>query len=100
MVDWTGGMIEDDDSAVDVKTIDLSTTCKKIYDEVGEQSSAWFIISISQSEFWTRMGTQQSQMYLLLSCCPCEGRISGKVDSPNAGATFAVPTAICDQVVN
>ncbi|KAG6767053.1 hypothetical protein POTOM_028232 [Populus tomentosa] len=25
MVDWTGGMIEDDDSAVDVKTIDLST---------------------------------------------------------------------------
>ncbi|KAJ6907655.1 hypothetical protein NC651_018164 [Populus alba x Populus x berolinensis] len=24
-VDWTGGMIEDDDSAVDVKTIDLST---------------------------------------------------------------------------
>ncbi|KAJ6990387.1 hypothetical protein NC653_018820 [Populus alba x Populus x berolinensis] len=25
MVDWTRGMIEDDDSAVDVKTIDLST---------------------------------------------------------------------------
>jgi acetamidase/formamidase len=25
------------------------------------------------------------QVYLLLSCCPCEGRISGIVDVPNAG---------------
>lgn len=38
------------------------------------------------------------QVYLLLSCCPCEGRISGIVDSPNAVATLAVPTAIFDQV--
>lgn len=37
-------------------------------------------------------------MYLLLSCCPCEGRISGIVDSPNAVATLAIPTAIFDQV--
>ncbi|KAL4181634.1 hypothetical protein AMTRI_Chr12g238300 [Amborella trichopoda] len=37
------------------------------------------------------------QCYLLLSCCPCEGRISGIVDSPNAMATIAIPTSIFDQ---
>jgi formamidase len=36
-------------------------------------------------------------VYLLLSCCPCEGRISGIVDVPNAVATLAIPTAIFDQ---
>ena len=38
------------------------------------------------------------QVYLLLSCCPCEGRLSGIVDVPNACATLAIPTAIFDQV--
>lgn len=38
------------------------------------------------------------KVYLLLSCCPCEGRISGIVDSPNAVATLAIPIAIFDQV--
>ena len=38
------------------------------------------------------------QIYLLLSCCPCEGRISGIVDVPNACATLAIPIAIFDQV--
>lgn len=38
------------------------------------------------------------QVYLLLSCIPCEGRISGIVDAPNAVATLAIPTAIFDQV--
>jgi hypothetical protein len=37
------------------------------------------------------------QIYLLLSCCPCEGRISGIVDVPNACCTLAVPVAIFDQ---
>jgi formamidase len=36
---------------------------------------------------------------LLLSCCPCEGRISGIVDVPNAVATLAIPLAIFDQDV-
>lgn len=40
----------------------------------------------------------EGQAYLLLSCCPCEGRISGIVDVPNAVATLAIPTAIFDQV--
>lgn len=38
-------------------------------------------------------------MYLLLSCCPCEGRLSGIVDVPNAVCTLAIPTAIFDQDV-
>lgn len=38
------------------------------------------------------------QVYLLLSCCPCEGRLSGIVDVPNACATLAIPIAIFDQV--
>ena len=38
------------------------------------------------------------QVYLLLSCCPCEGRLSGIVDVPNACATLAIPVAIFDQV--
>lgn len=39
------------------------------------------------------------QVYLMLSCCPCEGRISGIVDSPNACCTLAIPIAIFDQVI-
>jgi len=38
------------------------------------------------------------QIYLMLSCCHCEGRISGIVDAPNACCTLAIPTAIFDQV--
>ncbi|KAA6429083.1 MAG: formamidase [Trebouxia sp. A1-2] len=37
-------------------------------------------------------------IYLMLSCCPCEGRISGIVDAPNACCTLAIPTAIFDQI--
>lgn len=39
------------------------------------------------------------QVYLLLSCCPCEGRLSGIVDVPNAVCTLAIPTAIFDRDV-
>ena len=38
------------------------------------------------------------QVYLLLSCAPCEGRVSGIVDVPNACCTLAIPTAIFDKV--
>ncbi|CAN6562866.1 unnamed protein product [Malus baccata var. baccata] len=47
--------------------------------------------------FHTDMAYVINQSYLLLSCCPCEGRISGIVDSPNAVATIAIPTSIFDQ---
>ena len=39
-----------------------------------------------------------AQVYLLLSCCPCEGKIAAIVDVPNACCTIAIPTAIFDQV--
>ncbi|KAL6512835.1 hypothetical protein OROHE_019625 [Orobanche hederae] len=48
-------------------------------------------------EYISRFGYSKEQVYLLLSCCPCEGRISGIVDSPNAVATLAIPIAIFDQ---
>jgi formamidase len=35
----------------------------------------------------------------MLSCIPCEGRISGIVDVPNAVATLAIPLAIFDRDV-
>ncbi|CAH2076211.1 unnamed protein product [Thlaspi arvense] len=48
-------------------------------------------------DYLFKFGYSKEQVYLLLSCCPCEGRISGIVDSPNAVATLAIPTAIFDQ---
>ena len=47
-------------------------------------------------KLWLGSGVQ---VYLLLSCCPCEGRISGIVDIPNAIATLAIPMAIFDRDV-
>jgi len=48
-------------------------------------------------DYLFKFGYSKEQVYLLLSCCPCEGRLSGIVDSPNAVATLAIPTAIFDQ---
>jgi formamidase len=50
-------------------------------------------------KYLSQFGYSQEQVYLLLSCCPCEGRISGIVDVPNAVATLAVPLAIFDRDV-
>ena len=44
-------------------------------------------------------GYTGEQAYLLLSCAPVEGRISGIVDIPNACCTLALPTAIFDQPI-
>ncbi|KAM0937429.1 putative formamidase [Dioscorea sansibarensis] len=49
--------------------------------------------------YLSRFGYSEEQVYLLLSCCPCEGRISGIVDAPNAVSTLAIPAAIFDQDV-
>lgn len=48
-------------------------------------------------DYLSKFGYSKEQAYLLLSCCPCEGRLSGIVDAPNAVATIAIPTAIFDQ---
>ena len=49
-----------------------------------------------QIDYLAKFGFTRDQAYLLLSCCPCEGRISGIVDIPNAVATLALPLAIFD----
>ena len=48
-------------------------------------------------DYLSKFGYTKEQVYMLLSCCPCEGRIAGIVDVPNACATIAIPTAIFDQ---
>jgi formamidase len=48
-------------------------------------------------EYLKNFGYTGEQAYLLLSCCPCEGRISGIVDVPNACCTLAIPTSIFDK---
>jgi formamidase len=50
-------------------------------------------------KYLAQFGYTEEQIYVLLSCCPCEGRISGIVDVPNAVATLAIPLAIFDQDV-
>ncbi len=54
---------------------------------------------LSQIKYLANFGYSEEQVYLLLSCCPCEGRISGIVDVPNAVATLAIPLAIFNQDV-
>lgn len=44
-----------------------------------------------------KFGFTGEQAYLLLSCAPIEGRVSGIVDIPNACCTVAIPTEIFDQ---
>ncbi len=50
-------------------------------------------------KYLAQFGYTEEQVYLLLSCIPCEGRISGIVDIPNALATLAIPLAIFDRDV-
>merc|ERR1712048_1373041 len=50
-------------------------------------------------KYLSQFGYTEQQIYILLSCIPCEGRISGIVDVPNAVATLAIPLAIFDRDV-
>ena len=73
-------------------------------DEAGEQhyldaSLAYKRCVLNAIKYLAKFGFTEEQVYLLLSCCPCEGRISGIVDVPNAVATLAVPLAIFDRDV-
>ncbi|XP_042508259.1 formamidase-like [Macadamia integrifolia] len=71
-------------------------------DETGKQhyldaSIAFKRAVLNAIDYISKFGYTREQVYLLLSACPCEGRISGIVDSPNACVTLAIPTAIFDQ---
>ena len=50
-------------------------------------------------EYLKHFGFTGEQAYLLLSCCPCEGRVSGIVDIPNACCTLALPTSIFEKSI-
>jgi formamidase len=50
-------------------------------------------------EYLKKFGYTGEQAYLLLSCAPIEGRLSGIVDIPNACATLALPTEIFDKKI-
>lgn len=50
-------------------------------------------------KYLAQFGYTEQQVYLMLSCIPCEGRISGIVDVPNAVCTLAIPLAIFDRDV-
>ena len=45
-------------------------------------------------EYLKKFGYTGEQAYMLLSAAPCEGRVSGIVDIPNACCTLALPTSI------
>ena len=73
-------------------------------DERGEQHYLDATIAYKRAvlnciKYLSQFGYTEEQVYLLLSCCPCEGRISGIVDVPNAVATLAIPLAIFDRNV-
>ncbi len=44
--------------------------------------------------YFKRFGYTGEQIYLLLSACPCEGRINSIVDVPNACCSLSIPTEI------
>ncbi|MDR9403322.1 MAG: acetamidase/formamidase family protein [Halothece sp. Uz-M2-17] len=48
-------------------------------------------------EYLKNFGFTGEQAYLLLSCAPVEGRVSGIVDIPNVCCTVAIPTEIFDK---
>jgi formamidase len=50
-------------------------------------------------EYLKKFGYTGEQAYLLLSCAPVEGRVSGIVDIPNACCTLALPTEIFDKSI-
>jgi len=68
-------------------------------DEKGEQyyldaHVAYRRACLNAIEYLKQFGFTGEQAYMLLSCCPCEGRLSGIVDIPNACCTLAIPTGI------
>jgi formamidase len=71
-------------------------------DETGKQyfmdvHIAYRRACLNAIEYLKKFGFTGEQAYLLLSCAPVEGRVSGIVDIPNACCTVAIPTAIFDK---
>ena len=46
--------------------------------------------------YLSKFGYTEEQVYMILSCAPVNGKISGVVDYPNAMVTLEIPTEIFD----
>lgn len=73
-------------------------------DEMGKQyfmdvHIAYRRACLNAIEYLKKFGFTGEQAYLLLSCAPVEGRVSGIVDIPNACCTLAIPTEIFDKSI-
>jgi formamidase len=73
-------------------------------DENGEQhyldtNLAYRNACLNAISYLAKFGFTPEQAYLLISCAPIEGRISGIVDVPNACCTLAIPTAIFENPI-
>lgn len=71
-------------------------------DEMGKQyfmdvHIAYRRACLNAIEYLKKFGFTGEQAYLLLSCAPVEGRVSGIVDIPNACCTLAIPTEIFEK---
>ncbi len=71
-------------------------------DEAGKQYYLDAHVAYKQAclnciNYLKQFGFTGEQAYMLLSCCPCEGRVSGIVDIPNACCTLALPTSIFEK---
>ena len=66
-------------------------------DNVAMVSVANMLGNQNMYDYLKKFGFTGEQAYLLLSCAPVEGRLSGVVDIPNACCTLALPTAIFDK---
>jgi formamidase len=71
-------------------------------DEMGKQyfmdvHIAYRRACLNAIEYLKKFGFTGEQAYLLLSCAPVEGRVSGIVDVPNACCTLAIPTEIFEK---
>ena len=65
--------------------------------EASRRHVAYRRACLNAVEYLKKFGFTGEQAYLLLSCAPIEGRLSGVVDIPNACCTLALPTAIFDK---
>jgi acetamidase/formamidase len=106
--DWTGGFIKDNDSADDVRDIDLSIV-HFLSGPVGVHGAqpgdldvhiAYRQACLNAIAYLTKFGYTPAQAYAILGTAPVQGHISGVVDIPNACATLWLPTQIFDFDIN
>jgi formamidase len=57
---------------------------------------AYRMACLNAINYLKTFGYTAEQAYILLSCAPIEGRLSGIVDIPNACCTLSIPTDIFD----